>query len=198
MATRDRTVETAPMQQPPARAQAATRDGGRASSGSATRVIAILVRVVLVGAGTGVASAETRPQLPASGQRRAADIASWVTVVAAVTLDTRASGEAPDRERALVRQGIRLGVTAGVVFAAKRFVHRARPCAPDGCGADDPDQSFFSGHAATAFQARRGPRLAVFLPLAISTGGLRVAAGKHWLTDALVGAGVGYAVSFIR
>ncbi len=41
-------------------------------------------------------------------------------------------------------------------------------------------------------------RLAFSLPLAIGTGGLRVAAGKHWVSDVLVGAGVGLLTSRIR
>lgn len=112
------------------------RGNSRASLGSATRVTAVLVGVVLAlaAAGTGVASAETRLQLPGSGQRRAAAIASWVTAAAAVALDARASWQAPDRDRALVLQGVRLGVTASIVMTVKRLVPRTRPCAPDDCG----------------------------------------------------------------
>jgi membrane-associated phospholipid phosphatase len=53
-------------------------------------------------------------------------------------------------------------------------------------------------HTALAFSAVGGKRLAFTLPLAISTGGLRVAAGKHYVTDVLTGAAIGYATSFIR
>jgi membrane-associated phospholipid phosphatase len=83
--------------------------------------------------------------------------------------------------------GLRLGVTYGAAFAAKKLVHRERPCAPLDCGIDNPDFSFYVGHTALAFSTLGGPRLSVALPLAISTGGLRVAGGKHYLTDVLVG-----------
>lgn len=52
--------------------------------------------------------------------------------------------------------------------------------------------------AADAFAGLGGPRLEFALPLAVSTGGLRVAADKHWLTDVLAGAAVGAITSRIR
>lgn len=94
-------------------------------------------------------------------------------------------------------QALRTGVTYGLVGLAKWLLPRERPCAP-ACGIDGADQSFFSGHTAIAFSTVGGPRLAFSLPLAIGTGNLRVAAGKHWITDVLVGAGVGLATSRIR
>jgi len=142
--------------------------------------------------------AERRLALPSEGARRAADAISWGTVLAVVALDTKASVDCADRRRCFERQGVRIGVTYGAVFAAKLLVHRARPCAPDDCGADNPNFSFFSAHTAAAFQALGGPRLAVSVPLAVSTGGLRVMAGKHYLSDVAVGAGVGALMSRIR
>ena len=103
----------------------------------------------------------------------------------------------PVCRRALVMSGIRLGVTAGVATALKVAVHRTRPCAPS-CGADNPNFSFPSGHTAFAFSAMGGGRASVMLPLAVGTGGLRVAAGKHWLTDTLAGAALGWVTSGIR
>ena len=91
-------------------------------------------------------------------------------------------------------QGARIGVTYGVGLAVKGLTKRDRPCAPD-CGLGD---SFYSLHTALPFSAVGGPRLAFVLPFAISTGGLRVAADKHWLTDVLAGAGAGYLASLIR
>ncbi len=143
------------------------------------------------------------PPFPTAGERNAADIASWVTVAATVALDAKASWDCgPDatgesRAQCFVRQGLRTGITYGAAFAVKTLVHRTRPCAPD-CGIDDPSQSFYSAHTALAFQAIGGPRLAFVLPLAIGTGGLRIAADKHYLTDVLTGAAVGWAVSHIR
>jgi len=134
---------------------------------------------------------------PTANERHWADVASWGTVLAAVALDTKASWDRPDRGRAFALQGVRLGVNYGAVFLVKALVHRERPCAPS-CGSDNPDYSFYSAHTALAFQTIGGPKLAISLPLAVSTGGLRVAAGKHWLTDVLVGAGAGLLTSQIR
>jgi len=144
-----------------------------------------------------VGSAETRIELPTASERRIADIASWGTVLTVVALDTQTSWKAPDPGHAFLLEGLRLGTTYGVVFLAKSLIHRDRPCAPD-CGIDNPESSFFSGHTAGAFQTIGGPRLAFSLPFAVSTGTLRVAAGKHWVTDTLVGAGVGLLTSRIR
>jgi hypothetical protein len=144
------------------------------------------------------ASAEWRLMLPTPAERQAANVASWTTAVAVTALDAKASWECPDRLRCFELQGVRTGVTYGVVFLVKNIVQRDRPCAPDGCGIDDPRASFYSAHTALAFQAIGGPRLAFTMPLAITTGGLRVAAGKHWLTDVLVGAGAGALTSRIR
>lgn len=137
------------------------------------------------------------PSLPNATARTVADVASWGTVAAAELLDTKASWDAPNRLHAFEMQGARVGVTYAAVFAAKLLTHRARPCAPD-CGIDNPDYSFFSGHTALAFSTLGGPRLAFSLPLAVSTGGLRVAAGKHYLTDVLAGAAVGALTSRLR
>lgn len=143
------------------------------------------------------AYAEVKIQLPTAQERKIADVASWATVAPLVVMDTWGSWKSEQRGRAFLMQGTRLGVVYGSVFLMKMTLHRARPCAPD-CGIDNPNYSFFSGHTALAFQTRGGPRLSLMIPLSISTGGLRVAAGKHWITDTLAGAGVGYASSFIR
>lgn len=140
---------------------------------------------------------EPRLMLPTKAERQAADALSWATVLATVALDSKASFDCVDRKRCFAMQGARIGVTYGVVFAVKKLISRSRPCAPD-CGTDNPDFSFYSAHTALAFTSVGGPRLAFTLPLAISTGGLRVAAGKHWLTDTLVGAGAGLLTSRLR
>lgn len=146
--------------------------------------------------------------LSTSSQRAAADTLSWVTVGAGVVLDSYASlqghcspvkhGDHADQVvRCFELQGVRVGATYGLVFAAKLLIHRDRPCAP-ACGSDVADQSFFSGHTALAFSTLGGPRLAIALPLAFGTGGLRIAAGKHYLSDVIVGAAVGALTSRIR
>ncbi len=135
--------------------------------------------------------------LPTTNERRVADIASWGTVLTDVALDAKASWDAPNRGRAFAMQGVRTAVTVGVAYGVKKLVGRERPCAPE-CGLDDPNASFYSMHTALAFSTLGGPRLAVSLPLAITSGGLRVAAGKHWASDVLVGALAGTLTSRIR
>lgn len=143
------------------------------------------------------------PPLPTVGERHAADVASWITAGAAVALDVHATWNThcqsswDECEAALVRSGLRVGVTYGAVFLIKALVHRERPCGID-CGIDDRYASFYSAHTALAFSTLGGPRLAVSLPLAISTAGLRVAGGKHYLTDVLAGAAIGAVTSRIR
>lgn len=149
------------------------------------------------------AHAEPRIQFPTAAERHAADLASWVTVGLAVAGDVVGTWQGHCRdtwdhcEVALVKSGLRYGVNIGATQLVKHLVHRDRPCAPS-CGVDAPDQSFFSGHTAIAFSTVGGARLAFSVPLAIGTGGLRVAAGKHWASDTVVGALVGLATSRIR
>lgn len=137
------------------------------------------------------------PSFPTAGERKAADIASWVTVLTDVALDTRASWQSEDRRRAFLLQGVRIGVTYGAAFPVKKLIRRQRPCAPS-CGTDDPSQSFYSAHTALACSTLGGPRMAFSLSLAGGTGGLRVGADKHWLTDILAGCAAGLATSRIR
>jgi membrane-associated phospholipid phosphatase len=134
------------------------------------------------------------PPLPTAGERKAADLASWGTVLAAVALDAKASWDAPDRKRAFLLQGARIGIAQGLTFGLKKLVQRERPCAPHDCGMDNPDFSFPSGHAMLAGTSYGGPRLAFSVPLIVGTGGLRIAANKHWFTDTAAGALIGMAV----
>lgn len=142
------------------------------------------------------------PALPTAGERKAADIASWATAIAAIALDARASiGKCQGQDqcyRALVTTGARVGVVYGSTFLIKKLVSRERPCASYGCGIDNPNYSLPSGHTAIAFSTIGGPGIYFALPLAIGTGGLRIAAGKHYLTDTLAGAGIGLLASRIR
>lgn len=97
---------------------------------------------------------------------------------------------------------------------AKRTFRRARPHVVfngDPLENLDDVHSYFSGHTATSFAAvistatiasRRGSRHARWiwvggLTLASSTGYLRVAANRHFLTDVLTGAAVGSAVGLL-
>jgi membrane-associated phospholipid phosphatase len=141
------------------------------------------------------------PPLPTVGERKAAEIASWATVIVALALDANATiGKCDGQDqcyRAVTLTGVRIGATLGATALVKHFVQRDRPCAPS-CGIDTANASFYSGHTALAFSTLGGPRLAFALPLSVGTAGLRVAAGKHWLSDVLVGAGVGLLTSRIR
>lgn len=141
------------------------------------------------------------PPLPTANERLAADGASWGMVVTAIALDTKASWDSSNRGRAFLMQGTRESVTFLAAYGLKKLVHRQRPCAP-ACGIDNPEFSFPSAHTAFAFSALprgdTGPRLAFLWPLAFGTGAGRVMAGKHNLTDVLVGAGVGALTSRIR
>jgi membrane-associated phospholipid phosphatase len=149
-----------------------------------------LVLLLVLTAST--ASAEPTWKLPTAAGRKAADVASYVTLGALLTADTVSAFKADDPKQALMQEGARLGMTYGAVWLAKTLVHRKRPCAPD-CGIDNPNASFFSGHTAGAFAATGGMRLEFSLPLAVGTGGLRVVGGKHWVTDAVFAAAVGAA-----
>lgn len=137
---------------------------------------------------------------PTAGERKAADVASWLTVGAALTLDV--SAHCTDTwdacHDALVLSAVRIGVTVGATALIKHIVHRDRPCASFTPACTPGNDSFYSMHTALAFSSLGGPRIAIAIPLAVSTGGLRVAAGKHWWTDVLVGAGVGALTSRIR
>lgn len=131
------------------------------------------------------------PYLPTQSERQAANIASWGTLGTTMALDIKSAWDSPDRDRALRLAGERIAITAATGYLTKFLTHRMRP---DGSNA----QSFFSLHTAFAFSTLGGPRRSVALSMSISTAGLRVAAGKHWLTDVLVGAGVGSLTSRIR
>ncbi len=102
-------------------------------------------------------------------------------------------------------------LTKFVVGRERPFIHAL---APDRKGSvaqpSDNNVSFFSGHTTELFSLAvaagtvaqmRGYRMAPVVwavggLLAVSTGYLRIAADKHYLTDVLVGMGVGSAIGF--
>jgi len=137
------------------------------------------------------------PPLPNQTSRKVADLASYATVGIPLALDAYSAWKGDNRKHDLFLMGARLGVVAIAGAIAKGDAHRLRPCAPS-CGIDQPNTSFFSLHTAFAFSTLGGPRLRIALPLAAGTGGLRIAAGKHWLTDVLAGAAVGTLAANIR
>lgn len=106
-------------------------------------------------------------------------------------------------------------ITGTVTEVVKVAARRPRPYVYEGrTGSLDDDLSFFSGHtslvAASAFAAARtwdlahdetgAQRVVVYgvpVGLTAATATLRVAAGKHWPSDVLVGAAVGGAVGWL-
>lgn len=119
---------------------------------------------------------------------RDANIISGITVGTAIALDTWDSFHSSDRKRALIKQSERTLIILGATEIVKRLTHRTRPDNSD-------DLSFFSEH--TEF-ASMNKRWMISVPLMTSTGYLRIAANKHYLTDVIVGGVVGSLVNRIR
>jgi len=135
------------------------------------------------------------PQSPVV--QSAARATSWATYGGAMALDV-ATTPRTTRDYALL--GTRLATTGISVWAVKKLVHRARPCAPADCGAEKPNTSFLSGHAAFAFQAINfsGGHAGLGVTLAVTTAAGRIIGNRHWLTDTLGGAGLGLLTGRIR
>lgn len=141
------------------------------------------------------ASAEVHWALPNETAQKVAGGLSWGTLGADLALQTYDSLQCPEKTACLLGQLLKTGVALGSVYAIKQAGHRKRPCAPD-CGAENPNDSFPSGHAALAFQAVGGNHLKTKLALAIATAVERVLANKHYPTDVLAGAGIGLTISY--
>ena len=161
------------------------------------RALCTFVLAVYLSAGLSAQALPVDRVAPAwpEGQQKAANIASNVALWSAVAVDTWGSWRAEHRRTAFLRQGLRLGIAGGASALIKRLVQRQRPCAP-ACGLEQADASFLSGHTALAFSTT-GTQIQITVPLAASTGYLRVAAKKHWVTDVLAGAAVGWAADRI-
>lgn len=140
--------------------------------------LAVLVAVLL----PVQALAEQNPLKWTTGRKVAArisDVAVWTNIGA----ETIASLRSERRGHALGCQALRTGLVLGVTESVKRLVHRERP--------DHADRkSFYSGHTALAF-ASTGWSYQFSVPIALGVGYLRPAANRHYITDVLVGAGVG-------
>lgn len=122
--------------------------------------------------------------------RRAADLISTGTVAAQITLDTIRSFRSEHKGRAFLSQGCEMGIAVAVAETAKLFIPRRRPDGSD-------RKSFFSEHTALATAAGgsswrgSGWSFGATMALDVGTGYLRMAAGKHYLSDVIVGAGTG-------
>lgn len=98
----------------------------------------------------------------------------------------------PDKWKRIAVTGTAFFANTGMTQLVQKIIGRTRPDKSD-------NNSFFSGHTSTAFtgagllclQAERW-MCASGLGVAAMTGYLRIAADKHWLSDVVVGAGVGF------
>jgi membrane-associated phospholipid phosphatase len=150
------------------------------------------------------------------GARNTLNGLSWATLVAATALPLGAALTADNVGKSDVIVPLEAaGAALATVETVKHIVHRPRPyahyCEPPAAGAlckVDSRLSFFSGHTAAAFAAAtaageiarmKGYRNATTirstgLALAAATGLLRTAADRHYLSDVVVGAAVGWAI----
>lgn len=123
-----------------------------------------------------------------------ADVVSYLTVGANLTLDTVASFRADDRGHAFRMQALRVGTTIGISEVLKRLIHETRPDGSD-------NKSFPSEHAAlscVSIDLHGGKALGVQIPLAVGTGTGRIVADKHHWWDVAAGCGLGLALGVIR
>lgn len=143
----------------------------------------LLVALILAIAVPAAAQEPTPLRWPAEHRALAGHISDGI-VAGQVLVDTVHSFRSADRSGAFTCQAIRLGFTIGVAELTKRLVQRTRPDASD-------RKSFFSEHTAIAM-ASAGWRYEIGIPVAFGAGYFRMAANKHYATDVLAGAAVGY------
>ena len=119
---------------------------------------------------------------------------SYITVGANLTLDTIHSLKSEDKKRALIKQGIRDGITITTSELLKRAIHKNRP--------DNSDsKSFPSEHSAlscVSISYKDNRRIAIEFPIAFGTMSGRVLAMKHDWIDVLSGCAIGSLVGLIR
>lgn len=158
---------------------------------------------------------------------RISDMVLAATVVNSFMLDAFAIPLANDDPQlaldASVAYSLALGMTLVLGELVKEGVARARPyeryCEEDptapGCGNEDAYASFYSLHSGVAFTnagfscsmhlerhlygdvGADGASCATSLVMASTVAVLRVAADRHYLTDVLVGAGIGMVVGYL-
>lgn len=130
--------------------------------------------------------------------RRANDAVAWSRPVVAQRISDVAAFAsfalpcASDRQRACFeRQALRSGVTILLSEVVKRTVPRTRPDGSD-------RKSFWSEHTAvTCVSGFGSKREAIGAALCGAVAYLRMAGGRHWLSDVATGAAVGFSVSRI-
>lgn len=144
-----------------------------------SRACLVLLFSVMV---TATASAQPRIDTAARNALRwdyteVADGLSTIAVVGALTAPCLI-----DRHWSCVKQeGVRVGTALLAAMITKYVFPRTRPDGSD-------NKSFFSQHTALTCAAVTGTKVWALCP---SVGYLRVAADKHWATDAMAGGVVG-------
>lgn len=113
-----------------------------------------------------------------------ANTISNITLGSDITGQVIKSFKSSDRKRALECLAAKNGLTLGSTEIVKLLVHRTRPDGSD-------MKSFFSGHSAMA-AVNSGWNFQVSIPLVFGTGYTRMAANRHFASDVLVGASVGF------
>lgn len=139
---------------------------------------------------------EPTPAFPNHTAQQIADVASYGTLGAEMTLEVIDAIHCPDKGHCLEQVMINHLIVYAVQGILSVAIGRARPCAP-ACGIDDPYRSLPSGHAGHAGAGVWGDHLGWKLGLSIATSGLRVAANKHHISDVAAGWSLGFGTTYI-
>jgi hypothetical protein len=136
---------------------------------------------------TATAEADFNYALRSPRARKAADVTSWGLVSAEGAWYGERILRADDRRHAMLCGLGQLAATAATVRVLKAAIGRTRPDGSD-------DRSFPSGHAAYAALMQNRGWTGFLWPVSVGTG--RVLAKKHYPTDVLGGALIGWAFHF--
>lgn len=125
-------------------------------------------------------------------EERIAEIVSTGAVIGAVSWGAVEAWRAPDRRQAVTQLAVSQGLALAVSRLLKHTVRRERPCTA--CGAENSRHSMPSAHTAHAAAAGTS---GLGISLTVTVGAGRTLSRKHWLTDTLVGAGIGWASRWV-
>jgi len=145
----------------------------------------IFLFALLIPASLSAQSTAIDPDLAWHNGQKVADIISYATTGTAIGIDIFHAARSDNPKRALARIGIKDGSIIGISELVKAVIHRTRPDKSD-------NKSFYSEHTALSFSCA-----GKCLYFGVSTAYLRTAANKHFLTDVLVGAGVGLGMNAV-
>ena len=153
-------------------------------------------------------------------RERAATVSDFILtgaiVDAALTravLAPLAKNDASMARRATAAHALAIGITLLLGSVIKAAVKRPRPFVRDcvahpslpGCGVFQSNASFYSLHAATAFtcagfsyaMGSSPTACGASLAMAGATGLLRIVSDRHYLSDVLIGAAMGFVVGYV-